>query len=70
MFGYLGAKWGAVGMSVEFAPCHLHDNPDPAAERFLLALNSDMHHGLKDSPETLGMQKGPLSGPLLDHLAG
>ena len=43
-------------MPVEFAPCDLHEHPDPAAERFLVALNSDMHHRLKDSSETLGRQ--------------
>lgn len=52
MFGYLGAKRGATGMSVEFAPCDFHRYPDRAAERLLLTLNSDMHHSLNNNSET------------------
>ena len=33
VFGYLRTVWGAVPMSIEFAPCNLHAWPDRVAER-------------------------------------
>jgi hypothetical protein len=44
MFWCLRAKWGAVAISIEFAPCDLHGYADLSAERVLLALNFDMDH--------------------------
>ena len=46
-------------MWIEFALCDLHGQPAAATKRFLLALNFDMHHDFKDSPETPGTRNVP-----------